>query len=224
MTKELEIKVQQDHIESLTRSNGINAIAELIWNSLDADATEIRVNYSKNVIGKYEYISVEDNGNGLSYQLAEDVFQKLGGSEKKINQKSPGGRSYHGKEGKGRYKALALGDLVRFDSYYNINKTSSNHFTITISRDSLKNPKIGDIQLINKPIQGFKVTIDNINDKIANEIFLKDNFKELEEKFASYYLSYPCFQIFANNIKIDFDNLIKHEQSETIKILINNLY
>jgi DNA topoisomerase VI subunit B len=77
MPKELEIKVQQDHIESLTRSNGINAIAELIWNSLDADATEIRVNYSKNIMGKYESIAVEDNGNGLSYQLAEDVFQEV---------------------------------------------------------------------------------------------------------------------------------------------------
>ena len=100
MAKELEIKVQQDHIESLTRSNGINAIAELIWNSLDADANEIRINYDKNILGKYEYISVEDNGHGLSYQMAENVFQKLGGSDKKINPKSPEGRSYHGKEGK----------------------------------------------------------------------------------------------------------------------------
>ena len=223
MAKELEIKVQQDHIESLTRSNGINAIAELIWNSLDADATEIRVNYSRNVIGKYKYVVIEDNGNGLSYQLAEDVFQKLGGSDKKINQKSPSGRSYHGKEGKGRYKALALGDLVHFDSYFNVSETVSNHFTITISRGSLKNPKIGDLQVLNKAIKGFKVTIENVNDKVANEVFLKDSFKELEEKFASYYLSYPNFQIFINNKKVDFDNLIKHKQSETVKILINNL-
>ena len=223
MAKELEIKVQQDHIESLTRSNGVNALAELIWNSLDADATEIRVNYSKNVLGKYEYIAVEDNGNGLSYQSAEEVFQKLGGSDKKINPKSPGGRSYHGKEGKGRYKALALGDLVRFDSFYNISETASNHFTITISSDSLKNPKIGDLQVLDKTIRGFNVTIENVNDKVANEVFLKDNFKELEEKFASYYLSYPNFQIFINNKKIDFDNLIKHQQSETVKISIHNL-
>jgi hypothetical protein len=225
MSKELEIKVQQDHIESLTRSNGINAIAELIWNSLDADATEIRVNYSKNVMGKYEYITVEDNGTGLSYQLAEDVFQKLGGSDKKINPKSPSGRSYHGKEGKGRYKALALGDLVQFDSYYNISEIASNHFTITISSDSLKNPKIGDVQILNEVKKGFKVTIVNINDKVANEIFLKDSFKELEEKFASYYLSYPYFQIFINNRKVDFDNLIKCQQSEPVKISVgNNLF
>lgn len=225
MAKELEIKVQQDdHIESLTRSNGINAIAELIWNSLDADATEVRINYAKNSLEKYEYITVEDNGAGLPYLLAEDVFQKLGGSDKKINQTSPGGRSYHGKEGKGRYKALALGDIILFDSYFNISETTSNHFTITISHDSLKNPQIGDLQILDEIKKGFKVTINNINDKIANEIFLRDNFKELEEKFASYYLSYPYFQIFINNRKIDFDNLIKYQRSEIVKVPVNNLF
>ena len=224
MARELEIKVQQDHIESLTRSSGINAIAELMWNSLDADATEIRINYRTNVLGKYEYITVEDNGHGLSYQLAEDVFQKLGGSDKKEDKTSPGGRIYHGKEGKGRYKAFALGDLVYFDSYKNINKKTSNYFSIAISRDSLKNPEIEDLQILNEEKSGFKVTINNINDKVANEIFLKDNLRELEEIFASYYLSYPYFQIIVNNRKIDFDNLIKFQQSETIKVSVNNLY
>lgn len=222
MSKDLEIIVQQDHIESLTRSNGINAISELIWNSLDADASEIRINFDKNVLGKYEYISVEDDGDGLSYQLAENVFQKLGGSEKKANHVSPGGRSYHGKEGKGRYKALALGDLVHFDSYQHDNETS-NHFTITIDKNSLRNPQLSDIKVINDLKKGFKVTINNVNEKIANEVFVKESSRELEERFALYYLSYPYFQIFINNKKLDFDNLIKNQHSETIKKELNNL-
>ncbi|MDL2243021.1 ATP-binding protein, partial [Bacteroidales bacterium OttesenSCG-928-K03] len=154
MSKELEIIVQQDHIESLTRSNGINAISELIWNSLDADANEIRINFEKNVLGKYEYISIEDDGIGLSYQLAEDVFQKLGGSDKKQNNVSPAGRVYHGKEGKGRYKALALGDLVHFDSYQIIDDFS-NHFTVAIDKNSLRNPKLSDIETVNGMKKGF---------------------------------------------------------------------
>lgn len=222
MSKELEIIVQQDHIESLTRSNGINAISELIWNSLDADATEIRINFDKNALGKYEYISVEDNGEGLSYQLAENVFQKLGGSDKKMNHTSPGGRAYHGKEGKGRYKSLALGELVHFDSYQLHNGTSR-HFTVTIDKNNLRNPKLSDIQSLSESKKGFKVTINNVADKAANEIFIKDNFKELEERFALYYLSYPYFQIFINNKKLDFDSLIKNKYSETVREEINGL-
>ncbi len=222
MSKELEIIVQQDHIESLTRSNGINAISELIWNSLDADANEIRINFEKNVLGKYEYISVEDDGDGLSYQLAETVFQKLGGSEKRTNNASPSGRSYHGKEGKGRYKALALGDLVHFDSYQHQDE-KSRHFTITINRSNLRNPQLSDIKILDEKKKGFKVTINNVNDKVANEIFIKDNFKELEEKFTLYYLSYPYFQIFINNKKLDFDNLIKNQYAEVIREQINGV-
>jgi hypothetical protein len=220
MSKELEIIVQQDHIESLTRSNGINAISELIWNSLDADANEIRINFNKNVLGKYEYISVEDDGEGLSYQLAENVFQKLGGSDKKMNNTSPGGRAYHGKEGKGRYKALALGDLVHFDSYQ-LQNGASNHFTVTIDKNNLRNPKLTDIQSLNESKKGFKVTISNVIDKVANEIFIKENFKELEERFSLYYLSYPYFRIYINNKKLDFDNLIKNQHSETVREEIN---
>jgi len=225
MAKELEIQVQQDHIESLTKSNGINALSELIWNSLDADATEIRINYEKNQIGHYNYISIEDNGNGLSYQMAENVFQKLGGSNKKEDKTSPSGRSYHGKEGKGRYKALALGELVSFESCQQNNENSHNYFNVTISLDNLKKPKISDIQFVNGAKKGFKVTIENINAKTANEIFLnKNDFRELEEKFALYYLRYPYFQIFINNQKIDFDNLIKNQYSETLKIEVGNYF
>ena len=35
MPKIIDVGVEQDHIESLTRASGITAISELIWNSLD---------------------------------------------------------------------------------------------------------------------------------------------------------------------------------------------
>lgn len=41
MSKFIDIGVERDHIEAQTKANGITALSELIWNSLDADATEI---------------------------------------------------------------------------------------------------------------------------------------------------------------------------------------
>jgi len=79
MSKILNIGVEQDHLDSLTKATGISALAELIWNSLDADATEIKINYKKNSIGGYEYIKISDNGHGLDYIQAQNVFSKLGG-------------------------------------------------------------------------------------------------------------------------------------------------
>ena len=81
MSQTIELGVEKDHIESLTRASGISAISELIWNSLDADSTEIKITYKKNSIGNYEFINVSDNGHGLKYKKALAVFGSLGGSE-----------------------------------------------------------------------------------------------------------------------------------------------
>ena len=74
MTKIINLAVERDHIESITRANGMTALSELIWNSLDADATEIKISYKINRIGNYEYIIIEDNGHGLEYKKAEKIF------------------------------------------------------------------------------------------------------------------------------------------------------
>lgn len=56
MAKIIDIGVETDHIDSLTKSNGMNALTELIWNSLDADASEIKIKYKPNSIQGYEFI------------------------------------------------------------------------------------------------------------------------------------------------------------------------
>ena len=56
----------------------------MIWNALDADATKIDIEFETNSIGTYSYIRIKDNGHGLTYSKAQEVFGKLGGSEKKI--------------------------------------------------------------------------------------------------------------------------------------------
>jgi DNA topoisomerase VI subunit B len=168
MSKTLSLAVERDHIESITKANGITAISELIWNSLDADATKIQIEYFKNTLGTFERIIISDNGHGLDYTKSIEVFGKLGGSQKKNSTQSPTGRSYHGKEGKGRYKALALGDLVKFESFIKI-KGKIQTFEVVIDRNQLLNSEIGDINLAldQKQHTGFRVTIQNVNFKNA---------------------------------------------------------
>ncbi|WP_276133581.1 ATP-binding protein [Polluticoccus soli] len=223
MSKDLTITVEQDHIESLTRANGITALSELIWNALDADATEVRVNYHKNALGKYEKIVVQDNGHGLEYTKAEEVFKRLGGSQKKSQPTSPNGRPYHGKEGKGRYKSFALGDLVQFESIYSENG-SSKTFNLTIDRNTLRKPILGDLKsLPSKASSSFVVTIHNIDDKVADEAFRKESRSDLQEKFASYHISYPDFQIVINGQNLEFDNLKRNTFEKDIdEVLIED--
>ena len=219
MAKLLDIGVEKDHIESLTKANGISSLMELLWNALDADASEIRVEFKHTTLGGYEYITIKDNGHGLTYEKAQDVFSRLGGSEKKTKTQSPTGRQYHGKEGKGRYKGLALGDFVKFTSTFQSNGSLS-EFNITLDRNHLSRTEISDLKQLKKGegITGFKVEIENINNKNADNALRLENRNELEEKFASYWISYPGFKIYFNDNELQFASLIKNSEEVEIKV------
>ena len=218
MPKTINLTVEKDHIESLTRANGMTALTELIWNSLDADSSEINISYKSNLLGGYEYIQIKDNGHGVDYEKALRVFGNLGGSDKKFKTQSPNGRQYHGKEGKGRYKSLALGDLVTFTSNYIANGDNQiSNFTIDFDRNKISTSSFSELKKLpnENGNKGFEVEIQNVNNKHANEALDKKYRRDLEQKFASYFISYPDFFIAFNGVELDFKSVIKntHEKS-----------
>jgi hypothetical protein len=211
MSKKIDLGVEKDHIESLTKAGGITAISELIWNSLDADASVIEIETKRNKLDGIESITIKDNGHGIDYSKAQDVFGRLGGSQKKLSTTSPNGRHYHGKEGKGRYKSLALGDLVQFKSTYK-NSDSFKQFTITLDRNHLSYSDFSDLKTLPKGTgeSGFEVLIQNVNLEHATEAIEVKNRKDIEQKFASYWINYPDFSISFNGNKLEFESLIKN--------------
>lgn len=118
MSEVVDVHVQEDHLAKLIRPTRTTAaIAELIWNALDADATEVRVKVIENDLGGIEAVVVEDNGHGISLEDARAEFGSLGGSWKKDAQRSRSlKRILHGSEGEGRWRAYALGNRVRWRS------------------------------------------------------------------------------------------------------------
>lgn len=227
MSKILNIGVEQDHLDSLTKATGISALSELIWNSLDADATEIKINYKNNSLGGYDYIKISDNGHGLDYEQAQNVFSKLGGSIKKIKLQSPNGRAYHGKEGKGRYKSLALGDLIIFESFYK-EKDQYKYFQVKIDRNHLSHSEISDVKTLKKGqgSTGFIVEVYNVNTEKVEQALNIKNRKELEIKFASYWINYQNFKIYFQDDELKFTTLIKNtfEDRITAELEENNKY
>lgn len=216
MAKELEIKVEKDHIESLTKASGVTALSELIWNSLDADATNIEIDYKTNNLSVTQ-IKIKDDGHGMDFQTAETAFESLGGSNKKNRTRSPGDRVLHGKEGKGRLKAFALGHLITFKSTVISNGTGK-YFEIKLDRNEIKKPTISDLKTLKKGEgkNGVEVLINNVDDKNANTVFRDNGIKDLEEKFAVYYMSYPVFRIAINGNDLDFTSCIKNQYEEDI--------
>ena len=113
-----KVEVQGDHLERLANARPVQAVAELVWNGLDADAMSVEVTVESTDFGM-QSITVADNGHGILHADARDLFKKLGGSWKAHGSRSKTqGRMLHGKEGKGRFKALALGRVVDWTVTY----------------------------------------------------------------------------------------------------------
>ena len=74
MSKQIYVQVQADHIASFAKSAPVAAIEELVWNALDADAREVRVDLIVNQLGAVEAVRVADDGTGVDVLRADATF------------------------------------------------------------------------------------------------------------------------------------------------------
>jgi hypothetical protein len=89
-----------------------------VWNSLDAEANEVRVDLVRNEADGVIGVTVKDDGHGISRDETNSAFKWVGNSWKRGAQTTKGvqARPLHGKRGQGRLLAFALGNTVRWTS------------------------------------------------------------------------------------------------------------
>lgn len=80
--QEFQVELHSDHLESLTTSNPLKALEELIYNALDADTRLVEVLPKRNAIGGVESIAVQDDGTGIGPD-AETFLSNLAALGKK---------------------------------------------------------------------------------------------------------------------------------------------
>ena len=115
MTKDIKVQAKADYIASLAHASPIAAVEELVWNALDADAREVKIDIIQNALGAVEAIRVADDGAGIDVDHIDATFGGLGGSWKKERSTTIGlRRRLHGRHGRGRFKAFALGTHVEW--------------------------------------------------------------------------------------------------------------
>jgi sensor histidine kinase regulating citrate/malate metabolism len=97
----LTLKAKNDHLQKVASTHDfIKAIAEFVWNALDADSSRTSVELVRNALGGLQSIIIRDNGTGISKTRAEHDFESLGESWKLHTARTPVlGRAIHGKEG-----------------------------------------------------------------------------------------------------------------------------
>lgn len=213
----IEVKAQHDHVASLAKAQPLNALSELIWNALDADANLVSVKIQENGVTGTDKIVVEDDGHGLSLEDAKLTFEKLGGSWKKKARKTRvGGRMLHGKEGKGRFKAFSLGNRVSWHTRYQDNgdvKTLqiSGNTTSLLSFAIDEEAKNGE-----GTNTGTTVTVTGIEKNFPGLSEDGEAPDLLTEQFALYLKEYPSVRILFRGVEIDPKDAEKNSKTYTL--------
>ena len=107
MTKDIYVQARADHVASLASASPLAAVEELVWNALDADARDVRVDLVTNPLGGIDAIRVTDDGTGIDILRADETFGSLGGSWKRADGATTSARHrrLHGRHGRGRCTA-----------------------------------------------------------------------------------------------------------------------
>ena len=113
MTNRVErISTHDKHLDIYKNGDSFDGLTQIIYNSLDANASEVEIFISENELSGIETIKVVDNGTGIpapDKKNPKDPFLNLGYSNKRISDQNAFGRNIHGKAGEGRFKAYTLG-------------------------------------------------------------------------------------------------------------------
>ncbi len=208
--KSISVQVQADHLQKLARARKpVLAIAELVWNALDADAQEVRVEFDTNDLGGIDEIRVVDDGHGIAYDEVEAVFAKLGGSWKRTAAHSRSEhRLLHGKDGKGRFRAFALGENVRWDTQSH-SESGTVEFSISTSTHKLGTFEVGDPRASDRDDTGTTVVISNLP-KPFGSLVGASAILEFSTIFALYLRQYPTVRLRYNGQRVSTSDLESH--------------
>lgn len=196
----VHVTAKRDFLESLTPAKPLAALAELVWNGFDAGNNQVRVFLELNEMDGIQAIRVRDYGCGIDYSKVDTLFGSLGDSWKKKADRQ-NGRALHGKNGKGRFKAFALGGRVEWSTTYQHNEKKYS-YKITGSAHTLDDFETSEpVEVEDVPV-GTEVAVYNLQHDFRS---LREDSAPLElaKIFAAYLTEYPGLRLEYNGIAVD---------------------
>lgn len=189
-------------------------IFELVWNGLDAKASNIQVAIDINSLGHTDRITVVDNGEGIDPTALEATFGRFYESHKKEDAAS------HGAHGRGR---LAFHCICDHASWHT--KTANHNALIQVRADNIKHYKA---RLIEHDAQhealrllknGTVVTLEGFTSQLPSIEILRDKFSS---EFGWHLALNASKKITVNNVAIDVPAHELHEHIENINSFVFN--
>lgn len=192
-----------NHLGRNLYRNVITVLGEAISNSWDADAKNVFINIDR----EKNFMSIQDDGNGMTDEDFQDKFLKIGYSKRKNGEyKSVSGRPFIGRKGIGKLALLSCAKRITITTKANghavvggVIDNSKLDEAITddlIAQEYvLEQPNISSINQLNSTECGTLLEFESISDGIINTV---DYIKKAIALYFRFSLIDSEFKIYVN--------------------------
>jgi hypothetical protein len=207
-TYTIDVEVGNQLLDDIADCPAVEALEELIWNALDADANRVHVKFTEvNAMGGLETVIVEDDGHGIPFDEIQATFKVLGDSPKRKSRYSPDGRRYHGQNGKGRFKAFAIGAQIRWEIHYEDSSGKLLQYSIQ-AKDARPVFEISDPVTSDRKWPGVDVVIENVR-KEAFRLDTLRSFENIQSRLAPYLIAQNEIKVQIGGRVLDPDDTVE---------------
>lgn len=170
-----------------------DCLFEYIWNSFDADATEVRLDFVVPIegIGYVKNVVIADNGNGWDF-YDDAITNNFMSSTKKPEKNKTFPK---GQYGRGRYAFIWIAEEL---NVYSKSKKLILHHNTDIHTEEVENN-----------INGTRVEFINIYEKLSDALMSKELKHALSLEFCWLLSENKKYKIYINNELLEVDSLIK---------------
>ena len=107
-----------EHLGIQMYQSPVNAIAELVANAWDADATEVEIMLPETVTDPDTTFVICDNGTGMTFDECQDLYLAVGRNRrgKEAEEQTPAGRPVLGRKGIGKFAGFGIASLVTVET------------------------------------------------------------------------------------------------------------
>lgn len=196
------------------------AIAEYIWNSFDAKASNVDIHFDANELGYISHFVISDNGEGINLSTIAFTFGAFLDSQKQQSYQRTS--DVRGKKGKGRFSFINFCSKAIWKTRYKTEDDSIIQYEITIGSGDKDHYETNNNQKITSGTTGTDVYFHDLKDFTSGNFHALTFSEFLAQEFGWFlYLNKEKgYSLTINGVEIDYEYLIA--ESEIIPITISD--
>lgn len=203
------LTVDKETVRQFGKKKQIAAVAELVWNALDANANRVDVVLRRSRLDALMQIDVVDDGDGMTPERARAAFEGLGTTWKRGRTHTEGTgdrRILNGRHGEGRLWAFALGHRLNWTSTA---ATPTGRVGVQVTCDMNRADEYQVTQVEPSSVgTGTVVSIDVPEHHRKQQVEDTDAATRLTAHLAFYLRAYPNVRVTFDGVRLDADVLI----------------